>query len=264
MDCLFIEDLEVFANHGMFEAEANLGQKFVVSVKFFYDSSDAGKKDDLNLSVNYADVCADITNWMKTNRCRLIETVAERLAVKLLKDQKIVRQVEVTVKKPWAPIGLPVECVSITITRGWHTVYLSIGSNMGDKKKYLIDGIEMLKADENIRVLKVSELIETKAYGNTDQDDFLNGAVKLETIYTPHELLEVLHKAENAAGRVRKEHWGPRTLDMDILLYDDLVLEDDDLVIPHPDMMNRDFVLKPLKEIAPHALISFGGYGRKS
>ncbi len=254
MDCLYIEDLEVFANHGMFEEEVNLGQKFLVSARFFFDSSAAGKKDDLNLSVNYADVCADITNWMKTNRCRLIETVAERLAAKLLKDLPIVREVEVTVKKPWAPIGLPVECVGITISRRWHTVYLSIGSNMGDRKKYLLDGIEFIKKDENVRVLKVSEPKETAPYGNTEQDDFLNGAVKLETILTPHELLDLLHGAENAAGRVRKEHWGPRTLDMDILLYDDIVLEDDDLVIPHPDMMNRDFVLEPLKEIAPNAV----------
>ena len=254
MDCLYIEDLEVFANHGMFEEEANLGQKFVVSVKFFFDSSLAGRNDDLKQSVNYADVCADITGWMKTNRCRLIETVAERLAEKLLKDLAIVRKLEVTVKKPWAPIGLPVGCVSITITRSWHTVYLSVGSNMGDKEKYLNDGIGFIKKNDGVRVLAVSGFIKTKPYGGVEQDDFLNGAVKLETILTPHALLDLLHDAENAAGRKREVRWGPRTLDMDILLYDDLVLNTPDLVIPHPDMENRDFVLDPLSEIAPEAL----------
>lgn len=253
MDYISIDDLEVFANHGLYEEEVNLGQKFLLSVKMFFDASYAGETDDLNRSVNYAEVCEDITKWMKKNTFKLIETVAQRLAKKLLIEHEIVREVTVTVKKPWAPIALPLECVGITISRKWHTAYLSIGSNMGDKEKYLNDGIEFLRNNESVRVLRVSDFIVTKPYGKTDQDDFLNGAVKLETILSPHELLDLLHDAENAAGRERKEHWGPRTLDMDILLYDDLTLDDDDLVIPHPDMHNRDFVLKPLNKIAPNA-----------
>lgn len=253
MDHLFIEDLEVFANHGMFEEEINLGQKFMVSVKLYFDASSAGKTDDLHRSVNYADVCSDITKWMKTNTCKLIETVAERLAQRLLLSLPIVREVEVTVKKPWAPIGLPLDCVGITISRKWHTAYLSIGSNMGDKEKYLRGGIEYIKQDERVRVIAVSDLITTKPYGVTDQDDFLNGAVKLETLLSPKELLELLWEAEKSAKRERKEHWGPRTLDMDILLYDDLVIDEPDLTIPHQDMCNRDFVLRPLSQIAPNA-----------
>ena len=138
---MIIEDLEVFANHGVFEEEERLGQKFLVSAKLYFDTSVAGKNDDIDRSVDYAKTCLAITEWMKTNRCKLIETVAERLAEKLLKDHPIVRKVDVTVKKPWAPIGLPVGCVSITISRGWHTVYLSVGSNMGDRDKYIRDGI---------------------------------------------------------------------------------------------------------------------------
>ena len=254
MDHITIQDLEVFANHGVFEEELNLGQKFLVSVKLFFDASPAGRSDDLTRSVNYAEACSDITKWMKTNKCRLIETIAERLAAKLLKDYDIVREVEVTVKKPWAPIGLPLECVSITVNRGWHTVYLSIGSNMGDKEKNLNDGLDILRRNENIRVLKVSDFAVTKPYGNTDQDDFLNGAVKLETLLGAHELLDVLADAEQKMGRVRTEKWGPRTLDMDILLYDDCIIDDDRLTIPHYDMHNRDFVLEPMKEIAPNAM----------
>lgn len=252
MDNIFIENLEVFAKHGIFEEEVNLGQKFLISVRMYFDASSAGKEDDLTKSVDYARVCSDITKWMKTNSCRLIETVAERLAEKLLLEHDIVRIVEVTVKKPWAPIGLPLECVSISVERKWHTVFLSIGSNMGDREKYLKGGIDRLGSDEKVRILRVSSFIETKPYGKTDQDDFLNGAVKLETILTPHELLDLIHRVEAEAGRERKEHWGPRTLDMDILFYDDLEMDDEDLVIPHPDMKNRDFVLKPLGEIAPN------------
>lgn len=253
MDYISIDDLEVFANHGLYEEEVNLGQKFIVSVQMFFDASSAGKTDDLERSIDYAKVCDDITKWMKKNTFKLIETVALRLANKLLIEHEILREVKVTVKKPWAPIALPLECVGITLSRKWHTVYLSIGSNMGDKEKYLNDGIEFIRANESVRVKRVSDFIITKPYGKTDQDDFLNGAVKIETILSPHELLELLHDAENAAKRERLEHWGPRTLDMDILLYDDLILDDDDLVIPHPDMQNRDFVLRPLNEIAPNA-----------
>ena len=253
MDYISIDNLEVFANHGVFEEEVNLGQKFIISVKLYFDASAAGKEDDLTRSVNYTEVCSAITQWMKTNTCKLIETVAERLSHKLLTDYEIVRSVDVTVKKPWAPIGLPLECVSITISRKWHTVFLSVGSNMGDRRKYLTDGIDFLRSNKDIRVLSVSEIIETKPYGKTDQDDFLNSAVMLETLLSPEELLEVLHDAENEAGRVRSEHWGPRTLDMDILLYDDLIINTEDLTIPHADMLNRDFVLKPLCEIAPYA-----------
>ncbi len=255
MDNITIENLEVFANHGVKKEEANLGQKFLVSAAMYFDVSGAGKSDDLSKTVNYAEVCNDITQWMKTNRCKLIETVAERLAARLLINNPIVRRVKVTVKKPWAPIGLPVDCVSITIERRWHTAYLSIGSNMGDREKYLRDGIDFLKGNENVRIISESSIIETKPYGVTDQDDFLNGAVKLETLLSPYELLDLLHEAENAAQRVRKEHWGPRTLDMDILLYDDITIKDERLVIPHPDMMNRDFVLTPLREIAPELKI---------
>ncbi len=254
MDKLAIENLEVFAYHGVYEEEINLGQKFLVSAVLYFDAAPAATADDLTKSVNYADVCSEITEWMKTNRCRLIETVAQRLALKLLKEHGVVRSVDVTIKKPWAPIGLPLECVSITISRAWHTVFLSIGSNMGDRRKYLTDGVAKLASDDNIRILKESELIETAPYGKTDQDDFLNGVVKLETLLSPYELLDVLHKVENAAGRIRREHWGPRTLDLDILLYDEITIAEDDLVIPHPDMANRDFVLRVFKEIAPNVI----------
>ena len=253
MDYISIEDLEVFANHGIFEEEINLGQKFLVSGKLFFDVSPAGKSDDLTKSVNYAQVCSDITKWMKNDNYKLIETVAERIATKLLLEHPIIRKVEFTVKKPWAPIGLPLGCVSITVIRQWHTVYLSIGSNIGDREKYLRDGIAFLETNEKVRIIKVSSLIETKPYGKVDQADFLNGAVMLETLLDPHELLELLHKAESAAKRERKEHWGPRTLDMDILLYDDIIMSEPDLVIPHPYMHDREFVLRPLYEIAPFA-----------
>ena len=87
-----------------------------------------------------------------------------------------------------------------------------------------------------------------------EQDDFLNGAVELETLYDPQELLDRLHEIEQNANRKRLVHWGPRTLDLDILFYDDLVQDDPSLTLPHPDMQNRDFVLRPMAELAPNFL----------
>ena len=99
---------------------------------------------------------------------------------------------------------------------------------------------------------KQSSYLVTKPYGGVEQDDFLNACVELETLLPPAELLERLHEIEQAAHRERLIRWGPRTLDLDILLYDDLILETGDLVIPHVEMHLRDFVLRPLREIAPH------------
>ena len=98
----------------------------------------------------------------------------------------------------------------------------------------------------------VSDFLVTKPYGVTDQDDFLNGCIKLRTLLTPRELLDRLHHIEQAAGRERILRWGPRTLDLDILFYDDLILGEADLCIPHVDLPNREFVLRPLCEIAPY------------
>ena len=99
---------------------------------------------------------------------------------------------------------------------------------------------------------KASDFIITKPYGYTEQDDFLNAVIKVQTLYSPKMLLDFLQKIESEANRVRSIHWGPRTLDLDILLYDDIVMDDDLLTIPHPDMKNRDFVLIPLNQIAPN------------
>ncbi len=98
----------------------------------------------------------------------------------------------------------------------------------------------------------MSELLVTKPYGGVEQEDFLNGCLELETLLTPQELLEELHRIEQEAGRERKIHWGPRTLDLDILFYDKELIETEDLIIPHVDLENRYFVLKPLAEIAPN------------
>ncbi len=252
MDQITIRNLQVFANHGVFAEETALGQKFLVTAVLGLDTRPAGRTDDLRHSVNYGEVSADIVRFLQENTYQLIETAAEQLATHLLLSYDLLDSVTIEISKPWAPIKLPLDTVSVRIERGWHTVFLALGSNMGDKKGYLDGAVSFLDDRKDVRIECVSDYITTEPYGVTDQDVFLNGCMCIRTLLTPHELLDVLHEAEQLAGRVRLRHWGPRTLDLDILFYDDLVLWDSDLVIPHPEIARRTFVLEPMVQIAPY------------
>ena len=123
---------------------------------------------------------------------------------------------------------------------------------MGDSREHIAKALGQLKNSKDIRVEKVSELLETLPYGVVEQDNFVNGIFEIRTLLAPEELLQELHRIEQMEGRERKLHWGPRTLDLDIIFYDDLVYDSEDLMIPHIDMENRYFVLKPLSELAPN------------
>ena len=252
MDQIVIENLQIYAHHGVYQEENEKGQNFYVNARMETETRQAGILDDLDLSTNYGEVCMFINSYVKEHTFRLIETVAERTAEAVLLRFPLIRKITLEVRKPEAPVPLPFESISVKITRGWHRVYLSCGSNMGSRKEHLEGAVKLLRADEKCRVLKVSDWIVTKPYGGVEQDDFLNGAIAIETLYTPKMLLEKIHEIERAHSRERKIHWGPRTLDLDILLYEDCVMYTDDLIIPHIDMANRYFVLKPLMQIAPY------------
>lgn len=252
MDEIRIKDLEIFAKHGVYKEETALGQKFLVSCTLFLDAREAGKKDDLGSSVDYGAVCHLIKHHMEVHTFQLIEALAEHLARTILNVDEKIQKVEVEIKKPWAPIGLPLDTASVRIVRKWHEAYIALGSNMGDKRGYIEGAITGLRETKDCYVKKVSTLIETEPYGGVEQDCFLNGALKLRTLLTPGELLTRLHELEEEAGRERLVHWGPRTLDLDILFYDDEVIEEDDLCVPHVDLQNRSFVLEPMAEIAPY------------
>lgn len=252
MDRIRIEDLEIFAYHGVFPEENTLGQKFVISADLYTDTRKAGLKDDLAESIHYGEVCAFMELYLKKHTYKLLESAAEHLAEELLLKYESLKMIRLEIKKPWAPIRLPLKTVSVEIVRGKHTAYIALGSNMGGKENYIRDAVNKLGQIRGCTVRAVSDLIETPPYGVTDQDDFLNGCLELETLLTPRELLRELNRIEAEAGRERTVHWGPRTLDLDIIFYDDEVIREKDLCIPHVDMHNRRFVLEPLSQIAPY------------
>ena len=252
MDKIEIKKLEIFANHGVFPEENVLGQKFVISATLYTDTRKAGLTDELTASIHYGEVSHMITKFTKEHTYKLLEALAENLCQMLLQELPLLKMITLRVEKPWAPVGLPLETVAVETTRGWHTAYVAFGSNLGDKKKFLDDGIQGLRTTPSCEVEAVSEYLVTEPYGGVEQDEFLNGVLKLRTLLTPEELLDRLHELEAAANRERIIHWGPRTLDLDILFYDNEIIDTPDLHIPHIDMENRDFVLKPMDEIAPY------------
>ena len=127
--------------------------------------------------------------------------------------------------------------------------YLSLGSNLGDREANVRKALDLLA--DRMTLMKVSSLYETAPIGVTDQNDFFNAVALIETDLDPTDLLDAILDIEKIVGRVRNLRWGPRVIDIDILLYDDVEISTLELTIPHPEMMNRAFVLIPLAEIAP-------------
>lgn len=129
-------------------------------------------------------------------------------------------------------------------------VYLSLGSNMGNRLQNLQSAVERLRAELDVTVWKESRVYETEPVGDADQGPFLNMAVSVETTLEPLEFLECVQSIEDEMGRERTRRWGPRIIDIDIVLWDDVIVNEDTLTVPHPEFRKRAFVLAPLEDIA--------------
>jgi 2-amino-4-hydroxy-6-hydroxymethyldihydropteridine diphosphokinase len=131
-------------------------------------------------------------------------------------------------------------------------VYLSLGSNIGDRIRYLKRAIGKIGESDSVVIRKISPVYETDPVGNPDQPRFLNVVISIETTLKPLRLLDYLLDIEEKLGRERNEKWGPRTIDLDILLFDELITSSDRLTLPHPRMHQRKFVLVPLSQVNPN------------
>jgi 2-amino-4-hydroxy-6-hydroxymethyldihydropteridine diphosphokinase len=132
------------------------------------------------------------------------------------------------------------------------TAFIAIGSNIGDRLQYIRDGVKQIHSHDKIKVVNASSIYETDPVGYTDQDSFLNMVIQVETALGAYELLDELLLIEKNLGRKREIKWGPRTLDLDILLYNQENIESEKLIVPHPRMQERAFVMVPLLEIDSH------------
>lgn len=259
-DFISISRMEIIARHGCNECEKLNPQKFLVSADLFLDGSQAATCDDLTKTAHYGHVMKLITSFMIKNSFNLIETLAERLAREILTfseggGRPPVERVKVKIEKPAVAAAFNAESVAFTAERRWHSVALALGSNLGDREANLAAAVQYLKADERIKDVRSSSTLKSIPYNVKEQQpDYLNSAVTLKTVCTPLELLDLTEFTEKRLGRDKKSERAPRTIDIDILLFDDLVLRTPRLTIPHYDMENRAFVLSPLAEIAPELI----------
>lgn len=252
MDKIKIKGIKVYANHGLFDSEKILGQEFVVDCCMCLDISNCSER--IEKTAHYGDVTMDIVKYMKENRFDLLETLANSMSKYLLLKYPIIRELELSIHKPQAPIPTVFSDIELTVVRKRVSVYLGVGSNLGDRVEFLDMAIDEIMSDDNIKLVRKSSYIETAPYGVLDQPNFLNGVLQVETIYTPQELLEFCHRVEEKSGRIRERVWGERTLDVDILLYGDEIIFTEHLKIPHPELHMREFVLKSMKEVAPYLI----------
>ena len=252
MNTVKIRGLEVVCRHGVNDFEKVEPHPFIFDADVETDFFSATQSDCLDGTVNYSSVCKLITGIAQNNVFNMIEKLAYECAFSVMETFPAVKKLTLTVWKPEAPMKCRFEKVGVTFSVERETAYLSLGSSMGDRQGYIDKALKLLSKERGITVLKVSDCIETAPYGGVAQNGFLNCAAAVSVLLTPHNLLDVIHKIESACERERKERWGDRTLDIDIVFFGDKNVCDERLTIPHPDWQNRDFVKIPLKSIAPH------------
>lgn len=252
MDKIYIQALEFRAYHGVFPEEKKLGQKFIISLELSVSTREAALKNELEKTIHYGLVSERVQEIVLEKSYDLIESLAEKIAETLLLEYPLLQGVKVRVEKPQAPIPLSFETVAVEIYRSWHKVYLSLGSNMGEKKENLEKALDYLSKLPHTSIIKQSQFLDTEPFGYVEQDSFVNACVELKTLLTAREMLDSCLEIEEKMGRKRMIKWGPRNIDIDILFYDKEIYDEEDLVIPHPWIEERMFVLEPLSEIAPN------------
>ena len=168
MDKIKIQNLEVFAHHGVFPEENVLGQKFIVTAILYTDTRIAGRTDELTASIHYGEISQQIEKFLTEHTFKLLECAAESLAETLLLHTDGLRKIRLEIKKPWAPVGLPLETVSVEIERGWHTAYIALGSNMGDSRRLVAEWMQfLLFSSQSLTALRSRTISLTDASGFT-------------------------------------------------------------------------------------------------
>ena len=270
LDRISIAGLRVRGRHGVFEHERMAGQDFVVDAVLWLDTAAAAAADDLGLTADYGAIADRLAAIVAGEPVALIETLADRLARACLED-RVVREAEVTVHKPQAPVTQKVADIAVTVRRraiaagqpateggvgsaSERPVVLSVGSNLGDRMTNLQLGIDVLAG--GVLVLRaVSSVYETDPVGGEGQEDYLNAIVLAVSALPARDILARGAAAEAAAGRVRTVRWGPRTLDVDVIMCGAETSADPTLSLPHPLAHERAFVLAPWLEVDPAAIL---------
>lgn len=266
-DRISLKGISAKGFHGVLDFEKSDGQTFVVDVEMEVDLAPAGTSDDLVDTVNYAEVAGDIVDLIAGESLDLIEALADRIAAKVL-TRPLVEAVIVTVHKPQAPVGHPFTDVAVSVERLRETpVVIAIGSNMGESVDAIQNAVGSLWLALELK--GASRVYETAPVGGPAQATYLNAVVIGTTSMSPQRLLRTMQDIEQDNGRVRKERWGPRTLDLDLIQYGDPVFDTDvrlateALTLPHPRAHERGFVLVPWADADSEATLRVDGEVRR-
>jgi len=249
MDHITLREMKLYGYTGCLPEEKQKGQYFYVTVTMFFKEIPAVLTDDLDDTVNYAEVYEIVKDMVSNSRFNLIEHLAHRIGREVISRYGSIDSVQVLIRKPDAPVDGMFESMDTSITVRRREVVIGFGGNMGDCEKNIISALNMIKDNPGIDLVRVSSLYKTEPVGYDDQDYFLNGCALVNTYLEPLELLHELQKIENELHRVRTVKNGPRTIDLDILLFSGMKIDSEELTVPHPRMWQRAFVLVPLKEI---------------
>ena len=257
MDKIVLTGVRANGTHGVLDFEQERAQTFVVDVTLFLDLANAGHSDALDDTIDYGRVAKDIAAVVEGEHVDLIETLAQRIADRILAIGAVAR-VEVTVHKPHAPITVPFDDVAVTITRAQakttHRAVIALGGNQGDVADTLRDAVRRIDALDGTQITGVSPLYRTAAWGMpSGTPDFLNAVAEVTTTLDARELLDGLRRIEADHGRTRETHWSNRTLDLDIIDFDGRQSDDPELTLPHPRAWQRAFVLVPWAALDPQA-----------
>lgn len=261
-DRIAVTGIRAHGHHGVFAEEKRDGHEFVIDVVLHLDVRGAATGDDLTATAHYGLVAETVAAVVAEGSLDLIETLATRIADTLLDQNAAASAVDVVLHKPTAPLTVPFDDVTVSIRRTRPaTAVLALGSNLGDRQAALRDGLAALSSHPRLRFDAVSPVVETDPVGGpAGQDPFLNAIVTVTTDLSPFPLLAVCQRIERRAGRVRRERWGPRVLDIDIVTMDapdgtPLVADLPGLSLPHPRTRERAFVLAPWHLLDPEAVL---------
>ncbi len=291
LDRIHLLGIAATGYHGVLPAERRNGQTFGADVVLHVDTRSAAKHDALTRTVDYGVLATRVEGVLRGPPVNLVETLAQRIAdVALVLPG--VWAVDVVVHKPYAPIPVPFDDVQVAIRRrrvpdrepgepaapddlaappdraaptrapealdhrpaGEAAVVLALGGNVGDVRATLSAAVTDLAGRDGLTITGVSPLARTVAVG-PEQDDYLNAVLTGTTTLSPRELLTLTTSVEDAHGRVRKQRWGPRTIDIDIVTYDGVRSDDPVLTLPHPRAHERAFVLAPWARLDPAAVL---------
>jgi len=244
-----LRGLRALGHHGALPGEQDRPQPFQIDLDIEADLAPAAASDELDDTIDYGALAAAAVRVVSEERWKLLERLAQRIVEDVVDADRRVTAVTVTVRKLRPPVPVDLGSAGVRVTRRRRRAFLGLGANLGGRQQTLREAVAALPD-----VVAVSPLYETEALGGpAGQPPFLNLVVELATVRSPRDLLEIAHRLEAAAGRDRRteERFGPRPLDVDVLWVEGMTVDEPDLVVPHPRMSERRFVLAPLADLAP-------------